>query len=64
MHDHVRWFLDQFGRERVVWGSDFPNVSDAATYEESLAWLEHVDGLSTADRKWLRGRAFERHVRG
>jgi predicted TIM-barrel fold metal-dependent hydrolase len=64
MHDHVRWFLDQFGRERVVWGSDFPNVSDAATYEESLAWLDHVDGLSTADRKWLRGRAFERHVRG
>ena len=30
MHDHVRWLIDTFGRERVIWGSDFPNVSDAA----------------------------------
>jgi predicted TIM-barrel fold metal-dependent hydrolase len=62
MHDHVRWFLEEFGRERVVWGSDFPNVSDEASYAESLDWLEHVDGLSNADRRWIRGRAFERHV--
>jgi len=20
MHDHVRWFVETFGRERVVWG--------------------------------------------
>ena len=62
MHGHVRWFLEEFGRERVVWGSDFPNVSDEASYAESLDWLEHVDGLSDADRRWIRGRAFERHV--
>ena len=62
MHDHVRWFLDRFGRERVVWGSDFPNVSDEATYAEAYHWLDHVDGLSGADLTWIRERAFERHV--
>ena len=62
MHDHVRWFLDTFGRERVVWGSDFPNISDVATYEESLTWLEHVDGLSDTDREWITDRAFRELV--
>lgn len=58
MHDHVRWLLETFGRERVVWGSDFPNVSDEATYEESLRWLKHVDVLSEKDREWLTERSF------
>lgn len=62
MHDHVRWLLDQFGRERVIWGSDFPNVSDAAEYEETLTWLDHVDELSETDRKWLTERSFQRLV--
>jgi predicted TIM-barrel fold metal-dependent hydrolase len=62
MHGHLEWLLDAFGRERVVWGSDFPNVSDAATYGESLRWLDAVDGLSSGDRAWLTDRAFRRHV--
>ncbi|MFC7078348.1 amidohydrolase family protein [Haloarcula halophila] len=62
MHDHVRWFLDAFGRDRVVWGSDFPNVSDVATYPESYNWLRQVDSLSKKDRQWITGRAFRRHV--
>jgi predicted TIM-barrel fold metal-dependent hydrolase len=62
MHDHVRWLVDVFGPERVVWGSDFPNVSDEATYAESLSWLDAVDALSTADRRWLTDRALRRHV--
>ena len=62
MHDHVRWLLDKFGRERVVWGADYPNVSDIATYEECIAWLERVDELSTGDVRWLRGRSFERAI--
>lgn len=59
VHDHVRWLLETFGRERVIWGSDFPNVSDEATYEESLRWLEHVECLSRTDREWLTRRSFE-----
>lgn len=62
MHDHVRWLLDQFGRKRVVWGADYPNVSDEATYRECLTWLDHVDDLSTGDRNWILGRSFERAV--
>lgn len=58
MHEHVRWLLDVFGRERVVWGSDFPNVSDETDYERTLTWLDHIDGLSNADRSWLTGRSF------
>ena len=62
MHDHVRWLLDEFGRERLVWGADYPNASDMATYGECVTWLERVDGLSAGDRRWLRGRSFERAV--
>jgi len=62
MHDHVRWFVDTFGRERVVWGSDYPNVSDVASYAESANWLRHVDGLSKTDRAWLSERSFREHV--
>jgi predicted TIM-barrel fold metal-dependent hydrolase len=60
MHDHVQWFVDTFGRERVAWGSDFPNVSDVATYGEELTWLEYTDGLSERDREWITGRSFRR----
>lgn len=60
--DHLRWLLDTFGRERVIWGSDFPNVSHpefgGMTYEETLSWLDHVPFLSDADREWLTERAF------
>jgi len=56
-HDHVRWLLETFGRERVLWGSDFPNVSHpefgGMTYEETRSWLEEVAFLSDADRRWL-----------
>ncbi|MCO8244911.1 MULTISPECIES: amidohydrolase family protein [unclassified Haladaptatus] len=62
VHDHVRWMLDEFGRERVIWGSDYPNVSDEATYDEAVSWVEHVEGLSDTDREWLTERAFRRHV--
>lgn len=61
-HDHVRWLLETFGRERVFWGSDFPNVSHPdygeMTYTETMTWLEHVPFLSKTDREWLTDRAF------
>ena len=60
--DHLRWLLDTFGRDRVVWGSDFPNVSHpefgGMTYPETLAWLEEVPFLSDRDREALTGGAF------
>ncbi len=62
VHDHVRWYVETFGRERVIWGSDYPNVSDEATYAEACNWLRQVEGLSQRDREWLTGRAFREHV--
>ena len=62
MHDHVNWLLDRFGRERVIWGSDYPNVSDTANYSEALNWVHHVDGLPPEDRTWLLEQAFREHV--
>ena len=53
MTDHVTYLFEHFGRERLMWGSDFPNVSDVASYEESFTWLEHVPQLSDPDREWL-----------
>ncbi|MGM0606265.1 MAG: amidohydrolase family protein [Halobacteriota archaeon] len=62
VHDHLRWLLETAGRERVIWGSDFPNVSHPdygdAEYAEALSWIEHVDGLSSGDMTWLTERAF------
>lgn len=51
-----------FGRERVIWGSDYLNVSDEASYTEAQHWLEHVDSLSKRDVEWLTDRAFRNHV--
>ncbi|MFB6106872.1 MAG: amidohydrolase [Halobacteriaceae archaeon] len=64
VHGLLRWLLEAFGRERVVWGSDYPNVSDVATYAEAVEWVEAVDFLSASDREWLTGRAFRRAVSG
>jgi L-fuconolactonase len=51
--DHV---LDCFGPKRVLWGSDWPVVTLAASYE---AWSSATDtllaGLSPADREAIRG---------
>ncbi|WP_254533303.1 amidohydrolase family protein [Natrinema gelatinilyticum] len=62
MYGHVRWFLETFGRERVIWGSDYPNVSDVASYAEAINWLRQVDVLSDADRDWITDKSFRRHV--
>ncbi|QIO24425.1 amidohydrolase [Haloarcula sp. JP-L23] len=62
MHDHVRWYLDTFGRERVIWGSDYPNVSDVSSYAEACNWLRHVDTVSEKDRTWITERAFRQHI--
>jgi len=55
--DHVRWLLDTFGRERVLWGSDFPNVSHPEFgrmgYADTHEWLDEVPYLSDTDRRWL-----------
>jgi len=56
-YDHIRWLLDEFGRKRVLWGSDFPNVSHPEfgemTYKKTQTWLDEVPFLTDTDRRWL-----------
>lgn len=62
MEEKIRWLLDEFGPEQVAWGSDYPFVSPASDYEETLACLDHMDSLSARDHRWLTERAFVRHL--
>jgi len=62
LEEHLHWLVEHFGRERLIWGSDFPNVSDEASYGQTLAWLDHVDWLSDGDREWLVGRSYDQFV--
>jgi len=62
MHDHVRWYFDTFGRERVVRDSDYPNVSGVASDAESRNWLRQVDATTRMGRDWMTGRSLRRHV--
>ena len=61
-HDHATWFVERFGRERIAWGSDWPNESNGATYLETLTWLHHIDELSERDLEWITERSFREHV--
>ncbi len=45
-HELVPQYLDLFGPERLVWGSDMPNVERYCTYRQSLTYLtDHPCGL-------------------
>jgi predicted TIM-barrel fold metal-dependent hydrolase len=66
VHDHLQWLLDTYGRDRIIWGSDFPNVSNprfgGATYSDAFNWIMHLEGLSNEDLDWLTKRAFKNHI--
>lgn len=54
--DHVRQYHDRFGSDRMIWGSDMPNVERYCTYRQSrdYLWL-HSDFLSDAEREAVFG---------
>jgi len=48
---HFRQLYDRFGPDRLIWGSDMPNVERYCTYRQTLAYLrDYSDFLSDADR--------------
>ena len=48
---HVRQFHDRFGADRMIWGSDMPNVERFCTYRQSLDYVRrNCDFLSDAER--------------
>ena len=49
--DHVRQIHDRFGADRMIWGSDMPNVERYCTYRQSLDYVRlHSDFLTESER--------------
>jgi predicted TIM-barrel fold metal-dependent hydrolase len=52
-HTHIQQLIDIFGADRLMWGSDGPNVERYCTYAQSLSYFtDHFGHLPAAD---LRG---------
>ena len=48
---HFRQLYDRFGPDRLLWGSDMPNVERYCTYRQTLAYLlDYSDFLPEVER--------------
>jgi len=45
--DHIRQLYDRFGPDRLMWGSDMPNVERYCTYRQSLSYVSEYCGFFT-----------------
>jgi L-fuconolactonase len=59
IHEYIRYALDQFGSDRLLWGTDHIYHFSDTTYWECLHFLEEVPCVSRADLKDMRYRTFE-----
>jgi L-fuconolactonase len=53
----VRQVMDCYGRERVIWASDFSRTRTMYRYGEALDYLRYCKSLTPTDKEWLLGRA-------
>ncbi|MEE2658913.1 MAG: amidohydrolase family protein [Candidatus Latescibacterota bacterium] len=54
IHDHYRQLWQAFGRERCMWGTNFPGILGSTGYQPSLDLFgDHLDFLSDQDKEWL-----------
>ena len=55
-HHHIKQLYEQFGAERLMWGSDMPNVERYLTYRQALTYIsEHSPYIAEADKPGLFG---------
>jgi len=60
---HLRRLRDAAGADRLVWGSNFPNVRRACSYQQALDFVRvECDFLSDQERAGLLGDNFARYV--
>ena len=51
-HGHIRQMTDAFGPEKLIWGSDMPNVERFCTYRQTFTYCwDHCEFWSEADRR-------------
>ena len=53
--DHLRQLCDLLGPDRLIWGSDMPNVERYCTYGQSLSYLDYCDFLGDGERAKILG---------
>lgn len=53
VHEHLAAALEQFGADRLIWGSNHPVIRPRCSYAEALGYLRHCEFLSAEDRRWL-----------
>ena len=57
MHPLVELALARFGRERLMWATDFPWILRQCGYAPALRLVqEEMSFLSAEDREWILGR--------
>lgn len=61
--DQLARTVDAFGRERVLWESDFTFGSGYETWGESLFSIRSAERFSDDDKAWILGRAARRALR-
>ncbi len=53
----IRHLFETFSPEKLIWGSDIPNVERYCTYAQSLNYLKnHCDFLSNSDKELVLGK--------
>ncbi len=55
--------MDAFGRERILWASDYTVSRDRQSWAEALFYLRHSPSLSASDKEWVLGRTLRRLLR-
>src|SRR5690606_2322877 len=61
--EHLKRLVDRVGAERLIWGSNFPNVRRACTYRQALDFIRvQCDFLTEKERAGLLGDNFQRYV--
>lgn len=55
-HPRVRRLYDAFGRERLMWGTDWPGVEQFCGYAKAVAlYRDEISFFSDDDRRWIMG---------
>ena len=49
----VQWAVEQFGAERVMWGTDYPGALNQGTYRQHIDYIRRHCGFLSADQKAL-----------
>lgn len=59
----VRWTVETFGADRVMWGTDYPPLLNCGTYRQLLDWVRrHCHFLTDVQRNQILGGTAERFL--